>query len=323
MKIFYNAADKTGSGYYRMYLPAKYLSLAGHNIKMNTNSFPDKGQRDNLNLYIVQRGYSQESLTMVESLKQQGVTTAYDLDDDFWSIPDSNPRKDAWPEEKIRQAEQVMAACGYVIVSTQPLADLVRKFNPKVVIIPNYVEALYPTRKVKNKALRLGWAGGDSHEVDFTEEIVETLLYVKKKFQWELVFFGFIPEKLMGKVRFIRHVEPTLYLPELHSLNLDIGIAPLADIPFNKSKSPIKAVEYGALRIPYVASDIYPYRNHPGASLLAENTTNSWLRQFEILRDARLRQSIGERAHDYVQEHNYIKNKINEILGFYEKMIGK
>jgi hypothetical protein len=40
----------------------------------------------------------------------------------------------------------------------------------------------------------------------------------------------------------------------------DIGIAPLRDTVFNRNKSALKVMEYGAWGIPYVASDIAPYR---------------------------------------------------------------
>ena len=45
----------------------------------------------------------------------------------------------------------------------------------------------------------------------------------------------------------------------LHTLDFDIGIAPIAYHVFNKSKSDIKALEYAALGIPVVASDFGPY----------------------------------------------------------------
>lgn len=41
---------------------------------------------------------------------------------------------------------------------------------------------------------------------------------------------------------------------------LSVGVAPLVDDRFNRSKSWIKPLEYGALGIPCVASDVAPYR---------------------------------------------------------------
>jgi len=44
---------------------------------------------------------------------------------------------------------------------------------------------------------------------------------------------------------------------------LDVAIAPLALHDFNRCKSPIKLLEYGALGIPVICTDIEPYREAP------------------------------------------------------------
>src|SRR5207302_1085104 len=42
----------------------------------------------------------------------------------------------------------------------------------------------------------------------------------------------------------------------------DIGIAPLADIPFNLARSDIKLKEYAASELPWLASPVGPYAGH-------------------------------------------------------------
>jgi glycosyltransferase involved in cell wall biosynthesis len=41
--------------------------------------------------------------------------------------------------------------------------------------------------------------------------------------------------------------------------DFDIGLSPLRDTQFARSKSPLKALEYGALGIPVVAANVEPY----------------------------------------------------------------
>ena len=59
----------------------------------------------------------------------------------------------------------------------------------------------------------------------------------------------------------------------------DIGIAPLVDSPFNRSKSAIKAMDYAALGLPVLASDMPVFRGSladgPGG-MLVENTPSAW-----------------------------------------------
>ena len=53
------------------------------------------------------------------------------------------------------------------------------------------------------------------------------------------------------------------YPARLARMNLDIAVAPLVDHPFNRAKSALKLLEYGALALPVVATDIEPYRGAP------------------------------------------------------------
>ena len=53
------------------------------------------------------------------------------------------------------------------------------------------------------------------------------------------------------------------YPARLASMELDVAVAPLEDHPFNRAKSNLRLLEFGALGVPVVASDIHPYRNSP------------------------------------------------------------
>src|SRR3546814_14721972 len=45
------------------------------------------------------------------------------------------------------------------------------------------------------------------------------------------------------------------------SIDYAVGVAPLSDTTFNRSKSDIKFLELAALGIPTIASDVAPYRS--------------------------------------------------------------
>ena len=90
-----------------------------------------------------------------------------------------------------------------------------------------------------------------------------------------------------------------------------IGVAPLIDDEFNRSKSPIKAMDYAALGVAVVASDVPAYRGmvrHNETGLLVPNEPEAWRqalrdvilapRRRHELADARARGSI-RRAHGW------------------------
>ena len=76
----------------------------------------------------------------------------------------------------------------------------------------------------------------------------------------EWVFFGLCPEGVRNLVEYHSNVPIKHYPAKLASLNLDLAIAPLEDVPFNHAKSHLKLLEYGMLGYPVVCTDLTPYR---------------------------------------------------------------
>jgi hypothetical protein len=68
----------------------------------------------------------------------------------------------------------------------------------------------------------------------------------------------------------------------------DVGLAPLADTPFNNCKSDIKFLEYGALGVIPVVSDCAAYRasaTESRGAVLVKNCTDDWRDTFLNLID--------------------------------------
>ena len=67
-------------------------------------------------------------------------------------------------------------------------------------------------------------------------------------------------------------------------LRWDVAIAPLEDDAFTRGKSDLKYLDYGALGIPGVFSDVRPYRDtvrHRETGLLAANEPGAWAEALE------------------------------------------
>ena len=81
------------------------------------------------------------------------------------------------------------------------------------------------------------------------------------------------------------------------SMDFDIGLCPVLETDFAKSKSNIKAVEYGARGIPVIASDVTCYRNYVthGYNGFLARTEHEWLKYLhELANDEDLRRYMGE-----------------------------
>jgi glycosyltransferase involved in cell wall biosynthesis len=84
------------------------------------------------------------------------------------------------------------------------------------------------------------------------------------------------------------------------SASWDIAVAPLRDTPFNRSKSDLKFLEYSALGLPGVFSDIVPYNQSVRdgeTGLLVPNGGGAWHDAIlRLAQDPMLRERIASAA---------------------------
>ena len=89
-------------------------------------------------------------------------------------------------------------------------------------------------------------------------------------------------------------------------MNWDIGIIPLLDDRFNNSKSHLKFIEYSALRLATICSDVPSYRNvvrNGENGLLVDNTTDAWYMAIKkIVDDAGFRDSLVTKAYEGISK---------------------
>ena len=69
-------------------------------------------------------------------------------------------------------------------------------------------------------------------------------------------------------------VDAARYAELLPALDLDLGLCPLLDTPFNRHKSAVKFYEYAMAGTLTVASDVTPYRDEP--ALVVDNDPRAW-----------------------------------------------
>jgi glycosyltransferase involved in cell wall biosynthesis len=81
--------------------------------------------------------------------------------------------------------------------------------------------------------------------------------------------------------------------------DFDIAIAPLADRPFNKAKSHLKALEAAARGVPIVAQDMEPYREFvvDGVTGYLVRSGEEWTKRLtELIHDEQAREEMGAAA---------------------------
>src|SRR5450756_1062879 len=104
-------------------------------------------------------------------------------------------------------------------------------------------------------------------------------------------------------------------------LRWDVAIAPLEDDAFARGKSDLKYLDYAALGIPGVFSDVRPYRDtvrHRQTGLLAANEPKAWAEALEeIVSDGPLRARLARAANAEVHGNRMLKTNVtcwSEVL---------
>ena len=320
MRIFGGHDGVSGCQWYRMQVPLAELGRHdGYEV-----TFADAGDRHGPpsitlsmvaghDVIVAQRWNTHKGLEVWRRARTPYSRLVYDLDDDLWNItPENWKAYHLYGDGVIRDAvEHHIEVADLVTVSTEPLAEVVRQFNPNVAVLPNCIpaSALIPEGD-RELPRTVGWAGAASHGEDIGEVIAQPLRRFLRRFpDWSLQLHGTdYRDTVKGRGKDAEQVKRRMAFrpwiqvnddPQAYYASIDfgIGLCPLYPTTFSKSKSFVKALEYGARGIPVIASDIEPYRPYieHGVNGFLVKRDHEWLKYMsELAADEGLRAKMGE-----------------------------
>ena len=109
-----------------------------------------------------------------------------------------------------------------------------------------------------------------------------------------------------------------------NAVRWDVGLAPLVDSAFNRSKSDLKWLEYTGLGLPGVFSDVDPYGSVEDrrTGRLAADDPEAWANAILTLRDADDRESIAHAARDEVMGERLLRHQVDKYLDLLFEVTG-
>jgi hypothetical protein len=281
-----------------------------------TEGMPDLNAMSECDIVVIQRLMTEANIKFLEIARGHGLKIVYDLDDNVWNLPASNPAQRFF---KVRESVSGLQACAewadIITVSTKELEKVVgdkfgwmRNIETKkeisVIHIDNRVNfnlfhlPLLP--KDEDKII-IGWGGSNTHagDIGVVWELLPSILE-----RYSNVFLEFVgmdaPKKIANHERVIQR--PWCHVSEFHNRfttwNWDIVLAPLEQHKFNRAKSGIKMMEAGIIAAPCLATDIAPYRyfcsfSKPLEWLLCDDW--DWEKKLcRLIEDQSFRRDIGQ-----------------------------
>lgn len=308
MKIFGWSADNAACHHYRIKLPLDALAARGHEVAYG-GRMPAQW-RDEADIIVAQRTCMDGPSRLYQALAREGrAKLVFEMDDDLFSIWQGHNKHARFfhlPEVR-RALVNNLRAAHLVTVTTEALAEVCGRHNSNVVILPNYLHSStldipIPDRRIPpgDGHCIIGWGGSATHDKDWLvakQAVAKTLTgydHTRMRFLGNGYPDGLPPDRLE-----FRQWTQDMREHYQRVARFDIGLAPLVDTTFNRSKSWLKVAEYMCLGVPAVAAGTPDY-----ARLIDNGTTGfiarksaDWERILrELTNDAELRAVVGQQA---------------------------
>lgn len=297
--------DGTACGYYRIRLPFEELSKHGHEMK-HARDYADIGE--SWPVLVTERfgspGFQAQWLKLWRKHK-----LIWETDDDLWNIDYPNKRAvRVFTAEYLKAMEMCVRTAHLVTVTNDHLAEQMSRFNPNVAVVPNMIDSpLCDLVRPKREKVTIGWAGGDSHSRDMRYLIVPLQKVLRATdAQVHTIGANFLSTMRIPEDRYRHSGWESRLIDYYRTIDFDIGLAPIEDTLFTRSKSYIKALEYGALGIPVIASDVGPYREYveDGVTGFLVRKESEWIdRLMLLIEDESLREQMGQAAREKARKH--------------------
>jgi glycosyl transferase family 1 len=267
--------------------PLVTLRTRGHEVQLDWDA--DKRLPAGLTRFDVVHAYrlnTPEVRRALSQLRERGVGIVWD-DDDFAGLP--TLRGDAIRSQSFRADMAKILKLAHVATTPSPvLAEHFREWGgQRVRVVENFLPGTYapPAAPPRNGAgaITIGWIAAVEHVYDLEQlgitDTLKRLLAAHPQVRIESVGVNLrLPPERYEHLYRLQYAD----LAE-RVATWDIGIAPLANIAFNRAKSNVKLKEYAAAGVAWLASPIGPYEGfgeQQGGRLVADD---GWYEALERL----------------------------------------
>ncbi|MDO8213517.1 hypothetical protein [Conexibacter sp. CPCC 206217] len=274
------------NAHYRHLIPLAALRERGHEVVYATEGIDEHDARSRPELLrgcdviLGYRALEPHEVKGVVTAVQRGAAFVWDTDDDLSTLPRESPyyrRSGGLHAQRIfAQTVKTAREAHVVTASTPALAERYRSVGiARVETIDNHLASgAASARRRGHDGVVIGWTAGLEHASELPRiPVVETLrqlldAHPQVRVETLGLQLGLPPE------RYVHRAEVSFGKLQEHIGAWDVGIAPLADIAFNRTRSNVKLKEYASAGTPWLASPIGPYAGlgeRQGGRLVADD----------------------------------------------------
>jgi hypothetical protein len=311
MRLGFIVEPRAPNSNYRVIFPLRALERLGHEVLWPARLEQDLALSDLLRCDLVHCFRRLDRSRELKQLMQQGVAVSFDNDDDFGAAdmlrdPTRSGKLETGGKVRMGNTKRftdILRLTKLVDLTTTPSHVLAEKYRAAqakhVAVIDNHLDDAVSGfgSQASHHGLVVGWMAGAEHERDLARlPIVDVLgRLLEAHPELRVVTIGLRLPLRSERYEFRPKVPFGELLPAM--ADFDIGIAPLADTPFNQARSSIKLKEYGSIGASWLASPVGAYRDmgtKEGGRLVADD---EWFEALDgLIRSRFKRQRLSRQA---------------------------
>jgi len=309
--------------------PLKYLQELGKlNFTFKESAEVDKDDIAKSDVIICIRCTEKIEYEIIKESKRLNKFVIYFLDDDLLNVPKTANSSGYFENENVRNTLiDILKESDLLWTTNSNIADRYKTYIKKSIIInaPALLYNQYETnhfQKNSEGSLKVGFAGGIDHEYFINDLLREPVKKLLEEFGTEYVKFEFMGARPRFidefKLNYIPYQSnPNEYRNVIKQRNWDIGLAPLQDTEFHSCKYFNKFLEYGALGVAGVYSNVMPFTfviSNKENGILVDNTSESWYQGIKsLIVDENKRKMIMNKANKKIENEFTLEKIADEI----------
>jgi glycosyltransferase involved in cell wall biosynthesis len=320
-------AQDGANGYYRLLLPLMAMRERGHDIVHVVQEYKrviDIGPLAGCDFVHLHRpALLYDDGEVVTQLLDRGIAVGFDEDDNVIDMPPGLEELTGqeWLDRSRRNFELLLEHVGRVGLVTTPSDHLADRFEEagatNVHVIDNYLPGAFSRVEPQgHDGLVVGWHAGREHLIDAERlrivPLLERVLAAHPDVRVETINI----DLRMGHERYTCVEALPIETLTQRLADFDVGLVPLSDIPFNRGRSNVKAREYAAAGVPWLASPVGSYEHlgkEEGGELVEDD---DWFDAIDALvRSRRERSKQAKRAKAWAK-----RETIWNMAGLWERL---
>lgn len=268
MRVLFGTRSDGADAYFRAVAPASVMRYNGYDVDART---PMVNDADDYDVLILQRHADPVAELIMREFQDRGKPVIYDCDDWLFGIPPSwdcygqyYHRGQMAPTSTLLHHERLLKRADAVTCTTRALQEKLAPYNSLVFELPNCVlwgdwDVVVPYGKEVDGPV-VGWFGLPYHWDTWRllAPVIEPAIV--ESGAW-LAVLGF-PEVVncfSKRLAARTIVQPLVSWRDFATMrrmvaSFDVGLCWMEDTEFNRCKSPLRALQYGAAGVPMIAS---------------------------------------------------------------------